>query len=400
LGIQIENTELRVEEIAELYERDPSEINDAYEEWFDLRRGRQRPSAPDIRLLASLSNLSTTSVSNFLRNKTGSVSELNAQRLAKLIEIVGYVPSSAAQSLRGRQTNVIGIALPLSSVSPDFYLEILSGINQEADVLGYQHFIFNITTEEARDEFFGSMPFLGIVDGLIVVGLYIDESRLRILERHNLPLAVIHNRVANSPVVSNLIAQDESTLNELLDRHLIKHHGYRRLALVTLTTANPLKMGDAIREDWSRVGRINAYTQALQANQIEYDPEIVFEVKEHSFSEGYLALERILDRNKEFSPERKIEAIVCTSDTLAAGILTAASRHNLNFPVTGFDNLPVAGLMDITTVDQRAMNAGRQSFRHLYNAMSYYKRKGEYPAFVEESINMQVVIRRSCGCTS
>ena len=154
-----------------------------------------------------------------------------------------------------------------------------------------------------------------------------------------------------------------------------------------------------IREDWSRVGRISAYTQALKVNQIEYDPEIVFEVNEHSFSEGYQALERILAKNEELPLEKKIEAIVCTSDTLAAGILTAANRHNVNFPVIGFDNLPVAELLDITTVDQRARNAGRLSFRHLYNALSYYKRKSEYPAFVEESINMQVVIRRSCGCS-
>jgi DNA-binding LacI/PurR family transcriptional regulator len=320
--------------------------------------------------------------------------------MAQLIEIVGYVPSSAAQSLRGRQTNVIGIALPLTSVSPDFYLEILSGIKQEADILGYQHFIFNVTTDEARDDFFGSMPFLGIVDGLIVVGLYIDESRLRILERHNVPLAVVHNRIALPPVISNLVAQDESPLNELIDRHLIKLHGYRRLALITLTTSNPLKMGDMIREDWSRVGRINAYTQALKVNQIEYDPEIVFEVKEHSFSEGYQALERILGKNEGLPPGKKIEAIVCTSDTLAAGILTAASRHGLRIPVTGFDNLPVAELLDITTVDQRARDAGRLSFRQLYNALSYYKRKSKYPAFVEESINMQVVIRRSCGCSN
>jgi DNA-binding LacI/PurR family transcriptional regulator len=397
--MQIENIEILVEEIAELYGRDPLEISEAYEGWIDLRRGRQRSSAPDIRLLASLSNLSTTSVSNFLRNKPGSLSSINEQRMAQLIEIVGYVPSFAAQSLRGRQTNVIGVALPLTSVSPDFYLEILSGIKQEADVLGYQHFIFNVTTDEARDDFFGSMPFLGIVDGLIVVGLYIDESRLKILERHNLPLAVVHNRIDIPPVISNLVAQDESPLNELLDRHLIKHHGYRRLALVTLTTANPLKMGDMIREDWGRVGRISAYTRALKVNQIEYDPEIVFEVKEHSFAEGYQVLERILQKDDHLPPGKKIEAIVCTSDTLAAGILTAARRHSLRIPVTGFDNLPVAELMDITTVDQRARDAGRLSFRQLYNALSYYRRKSEYPAFVEESINMQIVIRRSCGCS-
>jgi len=58
-----------------------------------------------------------------------------------------------------------------------------------------------------------------------------------------------------------------------------------------------------------------------------------------------------------------------------------------------------AELLDITTIDQRARDVGRLAFRQLYNALSYYRRKGEYPSFVEEGINMQVVIRRSCGCT-
>jgi DNA-binding LacI/PurR family transcriptional regulator len=134
---------------------------------------------------------------------------------------------------------VVGIALPLSSVSPDFYMEILSGIKHEADILGYQHFIFNVTSEDARVDFFGSMPFLGIVDGLIVLGRPIDDSRLRILDRHNLPVTVVHNRIAASPVISNLVAKDEKPLYELIDRHLIRHHGYRRISLVTLPTANP-----------------------------------------------------------------------------------------------------------------------------------------------------------------
>ncbi len=400
MGMRIRNNELPVKEIAELYERDPLEIEEAYEQWIENRRGRQRATAPDIRLRASLSNLSTTSVSNFLRNKPGSLSETNEKRLASLIEIVGYVPSSAAQSLRGLQTNVIGVALPLSSVSPDFYLEILSGIKQEADILGYRHFIFNVTTIEARIDFFGSMPFLGIVDGLIVIGLHIDESRLRILDKHNLPVTVVHNRIAASPVISNLVAQDEKPLYELIDRHLIKHHGYKRLALVTLPTANPLRMGDTVREDWSRARRINAYFEALKRNDIDFDPGIFFEVQEHSFAEGYRAFEQILRKNEEMPSDRKIEAIVCTSDTLAAGILTAARRRDLSIPVTGFDNLPVAELLDITTIDQRARDVGRLAFRQLYNALSYYSRKREYPAFVEEGINMQVVIRRSCGCAN
>ncbi|GMQ79375.1 MAG: LacI family DNA-binding transcriptional regulator [Anaerolineae bacterium] len=390
--------DLPVKEVADLYERDPVEIEQVYQAWFQHRAGRKRTLVPDIRLLASLSNLSTASVSNFLRNKPGSLSETNSRRLAALVDLLGYVPSSAAQSLRGRNTNAIGIAAPLSSISPDFYLEILSGIKVEAEQCGYQQLIFDVTTEEARDDFFGTLPFLGIVDGLIAIGLFINENRLRILNRYKLPIAVVHNRLVSPPVVTNVLTENESAFQDLIDHHLIKHHGYRKLALVTLGTSNPLKMGDAGRPDWSRNARINAYRDALQLNDIPFDERLMFEVCEHSFKEGYKAFNDIEKLNQVLPPDDGVQAIVCTSDTLAAGVLTAARRKGKDVPVTGFDNLPLAELLDITTVDQRAKDVGSLAFRHLFEALAHRSRNDELPPLVEEGIKMQVVLRCSCRC--
>jgi LacI family transcriptional regulator len=348
--------------------------------------------------LASLSGLSTASVSNHLRNKPGSLSEQKGQRLGKLIELLGYVPSSAAQSLRGRHTNAIGIAVPLSTVSPIYHLEVLSGIKREADLLGYQQFIFDVTTVEARDEFFGNMPFLGIVDGLIAIGLYIDQARLRILDRHQLPVAAINNILTDPPVVGNVLSPDAQALQELIDRHLIREHGYRRIAFVGLELTNPLKMGDPERGDWIRTGRATAYRQALQDKGIAYDERLVFHATGHTFEEGYRAYERINQLNNSLAPDERIEAVVCTSDTLAAAVMAAGRRNGMELPVTGFDNLSLAELLGITTVDQRAKDVGRLAFRHLYNAMAYQKRKGTLPEPVSEGIPTTPVIRSSCGC--
>jgi LacI family transcriptional regulator, galactose operon repressor len=389
--------EIPVKDIADLLEQEPEEIQQIYEEWLASRKGR--PAIPDIRLLASLSGLSTASVSNHLRNKQGSLSERKSERLSQLIELLGYVPSSAAQSLRGRYTNAIGIAVPLSTVSPNFHLEVLTGIKREADLLGYQQFIFDVTTVEARDEFFGDMPFLGIVDGLIAIGLYIDKTRLRILDRHQLPVAAVNNLLTDPPVIGNVLSPDAGALQELIERHLIREHGYRRIALVGLELTNPLKMGDPERGDWIRTGRATAYREALQNNGIAYDERLVFHAAGHTFEEGYRAYERINELNQSLPAEERIEAVVCTSDTLAAAVMAAGRRNGTELPVTGFDNLPLAELLGITTVDQRAKNVGRLAFRHLYNAMSYQKRKGTLPEPVSEGIPTSVVIRSSCGCT-
>jgi DNA-binding LacI/PurR family transcriptional regulator len=392
------NEEIPVKEIAALLEREPEEIELVYHDWLGSRKGRRDPLVPDIKLLAGLTGLSTASVSNHLRNKPGSLSQGKAQRLSQLIELVGYVPSSAAQSLRGRHSNTIGIAVPLSTVSPDFHLEVLTGIKREADLLGYQQFIFDVTTVEARDEFFGTMPFLGIVDGLIVIGLYIDQARLRILNRRRLPVAAVNNLLTDPPVIGNVLSPDERALQDLIDRHLIKEHGYRRIALVGLELANPLKMGDRKRGDWIRTGRAQAYRQALKLNGIDYDESLVIRASGHTFEEGYRAHARIRELNALRQPEEQIDAIVCTSDTLAAAILAAGRRNGAELPVTGFDNLPLAELLDITTIDQRAKDVGRLAFRHLYNAMSYQKRKGVLPGPVSEGIPTTPVIRSSCGC--
>jgi DNA-binding LacI/PurR family transcriptional regulator len=315
-----------------------------------------------------------------------------------LIELVGYVPSAAAQSLRGRYSNAIGIAVPLSTVSPDYHLEVLTGIKREADLLGYQQFIFDVTTIEARDEFFSTMPFLSIVDGLIAIGLFIDEARLRILNRHRLPVAVVNNLLTDPPVVGNVLSPDARALQELIDRHLIKEHGYRRIALVGLELANPLKMGDAESEDWIRTGRDRAYREALRLNGIEHDERLVVRVRGHTFDEGYRAYRKIRQINESLPAQEKIDAVVCTSDTLAAAVLSAGRRDGAKLPVTGFDNLPLAELLGITTIDQRAKEVGRLAFRHLYNAMAYQKRKGKLPDPVNEGIPTSPVIRSSCGC--
>ena len=390
---------LPLAEIAELFGRDQAEIDNFYQTWLANRQKKNRPIVPDIKLLAGLSGLSTASISNFMRQKQGSVSEAKSIQLAKLVDIVGYVPSSAAQNLRKRQRHTIGIALPLSSISPHFYLEILSGIQKEADILGYDQLIFDVNTEIARDEFFDTMPFLGIVDGLIAVGLHIDKSRLTILERQHVPITTIHNRLNHPAVVANIIPISENALQDMVDHHLVKKHGYRRLALVTLGTVNALKMGDSVREDWTRIARIHAYKTALRLNGITPDNSLIFTVNAHSTADGYDAFERIRQHNAMVAPDERIQAVVCTSDTLAAAILMAARRANIELPVTGFDNLPLAELLDITTIEQRAQKVGQLAFRHLYNAIIYQKRTGKFPPPVEEEVDMRMIVRSSCGCT-
>ena len=355
---------LPIAEIARLFERDLTQAEIAYQEWLASKKGRRQPMRPDNRLLAVLSGLSPASISNFVQDKPGSLSEENRRRLARLVEMLGYVPSRAAQSLRSHRHNTVGVVVPLLSVSPVFYLEVLKGIKGRASFLGFRHIVYDVTTVEERDDFFAEMPFLDVVDGLIVVSLHVDESQLRIMERHQLPVVAVHNRLSRPPVVANLLDDDETELRRLIDQHLIKEHGYRRLALITLNIANPLKMGDPAQDDWNRIARKRAYEDALRANGLSPD-EFVFTVEEHSLEAGCQVAEQILRRNEALAPDDRIQAVVCLSDTLAVVLRTRARQAGVEIAVTGYDNLDIAELHSITTVDQKAQQVGASAFQHL-----------------------------------
>jgi DNA-binding LacI/PurR family transcriptional regulator len=198
--------------------------------------------------------------------------------------------------------------------------------------------------------------------------------------------------------VANLLDDDETELRRLIDQHLIKEHGYRRLALATLDTANPLKMGETDRGDWNRVARKRAYEDALRMNGLSSD-EFVFTVEEHSFEAGCQVFEQIRQRNDALAPDSQIQAVVCLSDTLAVALRTRARQAGIEIAVTGYDNLEVAELHGITTIDQKAKQVGASAFQHLYNALEYRERTGALPQpQADEAIGMEAVIRTSCGC--
>ena len=385
-----------VKKIAILLDSDHDDIEQIIGDWMAQKNERNRPPIPDIKLLASLSGLSTTSVSNFVRGRQGSVSKENANKLESLVQLVQYIPSRAAQSLRSSNHDTIAIALPLTSISPSFYLEILAGMKDEIEALHYQYLIFDITTVEQREEFLHTMPFLGMVDGLIIVALDVQDEHLSVLQKHQLPVVTIHNRLLKPPVAANIVTPSEQAFINLIDHHLIKYHGYRRIALVRL--ANELKLGTQARTDWERSARLEAYREALQLNQIPLNKDLIFEVSEHSFDEGVRVFDEIYAVNENLPEDERIQVIVCTSDTLATALYMTGKQRGCEFPITGFDNLPIASLAGITTIDQRPQQLGRLAFRQLYNALIYQRREGEFPPVKDDGIDMQMVVRQSCGC--
>ena len=97
-------------------------------------------------------------------------------------------------------------------------------------------------------------------------------------------------------------------------------------------------------------------------------------------------------------PSRSFDALLCTSDHLAAQLLQSLNRLGVQVPrdlrLVGFDNVPFANLLTIplTTMEQPCRDIARAAFSALLERLTN-------PTLPARTITItpRIVIRESCG---
>jgi len=376
--------ELDFHQISKIVGISPNKLQKHYNIWSGKRKdkGRDR-DVVDLRLLAALSGLSVSSVSNFLNNTQGSISEEKSNVLEKLTDILGYIPSKAAVKLRSSNKMSIGFVFSVTSgTSSEYYVDILRGVKREADKYGYFIDIYDIE-ENKRKDFFSELPFMGLVDGLIIVNSVVTSELLVPLVKRKIPVVLINplTREIHPPVISGIYS-DSSAFSQLLE-HLFKDHKYR----------NPVLISVELNNSSQRVDKYNMFVKAAGDNGIDFDEDknTVF-ISAHSFSEGMRAYEMASEKNPY------ADVYVCLTDTLAISIIRALEKDNKKAAVTGYANFEIAQVFDLTTIEQNIRMLGSKAFQHLFFSIQYIQRHNEFPEYSEEHIPGKFIKRGSCGC--
>ena len=90
-----------------------------------------------LKTISDESGFSITTVSRALAGYTD-VNEQTRQRIVEIAERLGYQPNLTARHLRSKHTNTIGMVIPLTAYYSDqFFMELLSGVGQQAAQHGY-----------------------------------------------------------------------------------------------------------------------------------------------------------------------------------------------------------------------------------------------------------------------
>lgn len=295
-----------------------------------------------IKQVAKQAGVSIATVS-YVLNGTGTVTEATRQRVLAAVSALGYQPSHAARTLRGR-SYTLGLALPAQPgrLADPALAEILASLSDTAAARGYSLLLATASADKSASEMCLSMARTGQVDGLVLLDMQTDDERARALCEAGIP------HVCAGPPSgcdSPFVAVDGYGGAMLAVKHLLQL-GHRRIGLIQL----PSELADS-------EPRYLGYSTALAEAGVEADPQLVVEAGRGE-QDGFQTMQELLSL-----PEPPTAVLAC-SDELAFGAMHALYDAGVavgqGVSLIGFDDVPLAAHMHppLTTLRQPRRKMG------------------------------------------
>ena len=300
-----------------------------------------------IRDVARRADVSVASVSRAL-NGLQYVSNDTRDKVIAAANELGYVPHAGARSLSLARAQAIGVVLP--DLHGEFFSEILRGMDREASRLGYLLLLSNCH-EEASQATSAVRAMRGRVDGLLVMAPHLDAAVLGQALPSALPALLI-----NSPAVDNRPALriDNCSAAEAVVQHLV-NRGYRRIVHISGPSTNL----DAQE-------RKAGYMRAMERLVPEVGPRVI----DGDFSEqaGEDAANALLSSGAPF------DAVFAANDMMAIACLQSLKVAGIGIPedvgVAGFDDVPLARYLGLTTVRVGIAELGARAVERLVDCLN------------------------------
>jgi LacI family transcriptional regulator len=298
-----------------------------------------------IRDVARRAQLSVATVSRAL-NGFDNVSEKAKEQVEQAARELGYIPHAGARSLSLARTNAIGVVLP--DLHGEFFSEIVRGMDREASRRGYLLLLSNLhgSPEQAS---LALRAMRGRVDGLIVMAPQLSVGDLAAALPGGIPSILINTRGGSGSQAA--IHLDNAAGARAVVDHLAAL-GRRRLVHV----AGP-------------EGNIDADERAAAFRSACVERGLDCEVLRGDFDEpsGERLVEALIRKRHRF------DAVFAGNDNMAIGALQALRSAGANVPtdvaVAGFDDIPLASHLGLTTVRVRIAQLGERALTRLLDSL-------------------------------
>lgn len=295
-----------------------------------------------IKDIARMAGVSAATVSRVI-NQNGRYSRETEERVRAVIEREKYIPDVSAKGLRQNRTMVVGVIVP-DITNPHFAGLVLS-IEMRLFREGYSCMICNTTEsgmlEKRHVESLAAQKVAGII---LLSGMndYPAISSIPVIyvDRPAAAINAAESAETAAGTEAVIIESDNEEGGYLVTKELISS-GCRRIAILK-----------SIAHDRNQSNRYHGYQRALREAGLEEDSALCVNLPEVSMQAANAEMRGLIASGSRF------DAVVCTTDTLAAGAVIALREKNIRIPedcmVTGFDDTPFAAAIGpgITSVHQ------------------------------------------------
>ncbi len=321
--------------------------------------------------VAREAGVSLITASRALSNPT-LVSEKTIARVQKAVETTRYIPNLLAGGLKSKRSLLVVGLVPAISVAQ--FLPTVQALTQALDAAGYQLILGQTGYDHSREEALLNTMISRRPDGIVVTGLVHSDIARDKLRRLGIP--VVETWDLSDRPTDMLVGFSHVKVGGAIAGYFLSK-GWRRLGIAT---------GDDHRASLRREGFLSTVGRDVPTATVPAPSSLAL---------GRRALHELLQADPA------LQAIYCSSDPLAQGVIVEAQARGLRVPediaVCGFGDADFAAHMrpSLTTVHVDGATIGRLAAQLIVERCS-----GQTVAQPVVDVGFRIVERESTGATA
>ncbi|MES2185134.1 MAG: LacI family DNA-binding transcriptional regulator [Pseudomonadota bacterium] len=268
------------------------------------------------------------------------VSDKTIARVQQAVEATGYIPNLLAGGLKSRRSMTVAALVPAISVAQ--FLPTVQALTESLDAAGYQLILGQSGYDHSREEALLNTMISRQPDGIVVTGLVHSPQAQARLRKLGIP--VVETWDLSERPVDMLVGFSHALVGGAIAR-FFQQRGWLRVGIAT---------GDDHRAGVRRQGFVDAAGRPVPTAVVPAPSSLAL---------GRRALSDLLLQ------EPRLQAVYCSSDQLAQGVVVEALARGLRVPqdlaVCGFGDAEFAAHMTpaLTTVHVDGAAIGRHAAR-------------------------------------
>ncbi len=323
-----------------------------------------------IKDIAKEAGVSSAAVSRYFNG--GSLGKDKQEVIRKVVEKYGYTPNQTAHSMRTGKSGQIGVIVP--KIHSDSLSQVMHGIAGELNANDYTLILGITEGDPEREVNYIKTMQVNRMEGIILMGTSMTPHLKNTIDHCDIPIVVMGQAFKG---VSCIYYDDLNAMKDLATLMLKKR---KKLAYIGATESDPA-VG---------IERKKGVLKAI-ANDGGNPDDLSYVISEgFEISDGYNAMNKLLKSRK------KIDGVLCATDTMAIGAMQAMKEKGIKVP----DDISIAAIGNslagkvvtpgLTTVRLYFEECGKTAVQLLTSMI----RSEDYPVS-QTKMGYEIIERRS-----